>query len=356
MIKQITCAGNQISIWIILIALFSFSAPLNAQSNKPALFAQLDETCATPDGLAIDANGNLYLSITNATTFNKYGAKILRFDADNKPQVWCDSLPLHPISKQVHPMGMSFDRKGNLYVVDNQIFSGLRNSSRILKITIENNQIKSIKAIVSGLNFANGIKFYNNNLFVTDSWTGGKKQSAVYRFPLDEQNTGTLNLDSLNKNNYLLHTFTMADSIANDVGADGIEFDNSGNMYVGNFSDGSITKFALTKKGNIKTVEVIYNNPDLKCCDGIYYHKKKNALYIANFTNNSIHTFNLNTNTMTKLWENDNDNGQNGLLDNPCEIIYYQGKFLVVNFDTFTTDKNKEVDSVNTISEFSSGF
>ena len=44
--------------------------------GAPVIFTQLDTACMTPDAMAIDGNGNIYLSVTNATTFETFGAKI----------------------------------------------------------------------------------------------------------------------------------------------------------------------------------------------------------------------------------------------------------------------------------------
>lgn len=342
-------------LFFLICTQFCIASTAFAQSDaavKPSLFARLDSSCATPDGMAIDRQGNLYVSVTNPTTFEKNGAKILKFDRNDRPVVWCDTLPVHPVSKQVHPMGMTFDENGNLYVVDNQFFSGIGNSSRILKLEVKGEKIVNISTVISGLNFANGIKYRNKQLFVTDSWTDNKNHSAVYRFPLADFAQKPLELDSLSRPRFVLHTFVLADSVGEEVGADGLTFDDKGNLYVGSFADGSITRFTFNKKGEVKSVKVICHKADLKCCDGMYFDRKRNALFIANFLNNSIHILDLNTLEMKTLWENNNDKGETGLLDNPCEVIYYKGKLLVVNFDTFSNNKNTEVDTVNTISQF----
>ena len=65
-----------------------------------------------------------------------------------------------------------------------------------------------------------------------------------------------------------------------------------------------------------------------------------------------MHQFNLNTNTISLIWENDNSDGADGQLDNPCETIIYKGNLLVVNYDTFLGVKNTEIDKFHTISKF----
>ena len=82
------------NLGLLLISSFHLSAQeggnaitLNKESKRirPTLFADLGETCPTPDGMAIDNAGNLFLSVPNPSAFEKHGSKILTFDKNNKP-------------------------------------------------------------------------------------------------------------------------------------------------------------------------------------------------------------------------------------------------------------------------------
>lgn len=321
---------------------------------KPSLFADLGETCTTPDGMALDKKGNLYLSVLNPTSFEKNGAKILTFDKNDKPVTWFDQLPLHPITKRVHPMGMEFGPDGNLYVMDNQFFAQQRNASRIIRINVKNGKPISTDILVEGLGFAEAIRWQNNRAYVTDALidTTGRK-SAIYSFELSEMNKAKIVLTAENKPNYILSEFILkSEVIKRSIGIDGIAFDKKGNLYAGNFGDGVITKFEFTKEGKVKSKNVVFDSDKLKCCDGFFYDKKRNSIFIANYDNNSVHQLNLKTNTISLIWENDNNDGADGQLDNPCETIIYKGKLLVVNYDTFKGPKNTEIDAYHTISEF----
>jgi hypothetical protein len=136
------------------------------------------------------------------------------------------------------------------------------------------------------------------------------------------------------------------------LGIDGIAFDKKGNLYAGSFGDGVITKIEFFKNGKVKSKKVVFDSDQLKCCDGFFYDKKRNSIFIANYDNNSVHELNLNSNTISLIWENNNADGSDGKLDNPCETIIYKGKLLVVNYDTFEGEKNKEIDGFHTISSF----
>lgn len=314
------------------------------QLIKPTLFADLGETCSTPDGMAIDKTGRLFLAATNLTNFEKYGSKIMVFDKNDEPTTWFDQLPLHPITQKVHPMGIMFGPDGNLYIADNQNFAGQKNQSRILRIIVENGQPLKAKVIVEGLGFSNGIRVNNNRVYVTDFMFENDRESGIYSFSLDEVNKNKIVLNDQNKEKYLVGKFV--------PGIDGITFDKDGNLYAGHFFTGTITKFELDEQGKVKSRKIVFDSDQLNCADGMFYDEERNAIFIANLTNNSIHRFDLTTNTMNLMWVNDENNGADGLLDNPCETIVYNNRLIVVNFDTFQGVKNKEVDAFNTISSF----
>lgn len=76
-------------LFALLIAVQTLSAQSSFQLRAPELFVQLDSTCRTPDAMALDPSGNIYLSITNATTFDQFGAKILKLSPTGKLlQTW----------------------------------------------------------------------------------------------------------------------------------------------------------------------------------------------------------------------------------------------------------------------------
>ncbi|MDA9666444.1 SMP-30/gluconolactonase/LRE family protein [bacterium] len=107
--------------YLLIILQFICCIHLNAQKDRhdikvnneskqiiPSLFVDLGESCSTPDGMAIDSAGNLFLAVTNLAKFEEHGSKILTFDENEKPTTWFDQLPLHLITKKVHPMGIEF--------------------------------------------------------------------------------------------------------------------------------------------------------------------------------------------------------------------------------------------------------
>ena len=320
---------------------------------KPTLFADLGESCTTPDGMAVDRKGNLYLSVLNPTSYEKNGAKILKFDENDKPFIWCDKLPLHPVSKRVHPMGMEFGPDGNLYFMDNQFFAGQKNASRLIRVIVKNGNPIDCEVLVEGFYFGEAVRWRNNRVFVTDALAEKDKESSIFSFSLKELNSGKIFLTAMNQTNYLLSSFTLKSTVTEPtIGIDGIAFDSKGNLYAGNFGDGVITKFEFDRKGRLISRKDVFSSDKLQCCDGFYYDKLRNSIFIANYTDNSVHEFNLTKQTISLIWKNENADGADGQLDNPCETIVYKGKLLVVNYDTFLGKKNKELDQFHTISSF----
>ncbi|MFH6990691.1 hypothetical protein ACHRVW_23380 [Flavobacterium collinsii] len=321
--------------------------------KRPTLFSNLGDTFGTPDAMAIDKKGNLYLSVPNGSTFEKYGSKICVFNNLNQPVTWLDNLPLHPLTNRVHPMGMEFGPDGNLYIADNQNFANKEHQSRLLRVIVENGKPIRTEVLVQGLNFANAIRWHKDRIYISDSALDVKKQSGIYSFKMEELNKGLIQLKPTDNAPYLICKFTLKPEAKEwALGVDGIAFDKKGDLYAGNFGDGVISKIEFSPDGKVKSQKIIVDSDKLKCCDGLYYYEKTNSIYIANYDNNSVHVLDLNKNTLSLLWENGNADGSDGLLDNPCEPIIYKGKLLVVNFDSYKGEKNTEVDNFHTISSF----
>lgn len=161
------------------------------------------------DGLSVDRSGNIYAS--NFASFT--GTEVLKTNSNTgETSVVLDGL--------VAPTGNVVDRQGNIYVVNNIRFvSGTSGPTQadVLKVTPDGS--RSVLAILPG--FPAGIVLdKHNNTYVSN-----------FDFPGVHKVTPSGEVSILIQDERLR-------------GGVGIDFDNKGNLFVGNFSTGEILKIS----------------------------------------------------------------------------------------------------------------
>jgi len=308
--------------------------------QKPRLFAKLPDSVATPDGMAIDSDGSLVLACPNYGDYSKPGC-LLKFDRDRKVRKWVD-VPLHPETGHAFPMGIAFGPDGDLYVVDNQGWSdpsvpgcpGFPFKGRILRLRIRDDKVVKTTVVAHGMEHPNGIRINRNHLYVTHSMLSRVKDpsgllvSCVYRFGLDDHDIAIRN--NLEDPNLFTTFITHNPDI--QYGADGIEFDKFGNLYVGNFGDGAVHKITFKDDGSARDNRVWARDPtQLKSTDGMIIDSEGN-IYIADFCANAVARVSPNG-TVTRIAQSPDSTGVNGDLDQPGEPIIWQGRLVVTCFD-----------------------
>jgi sugar lactone lactonase YvrE len=304
----------------------------------PRLFARLPDYVATPDGMAIDSDGSLILACPNYADPSKPGC-LVRFDRNRKSCKWVD-VPVSPETGHAFPMGIAFGPDRDLYVVDNQGWSGapeLLFKGRILRLRIRENKVLKTTVVAHGMEHPNGMRVNRNHLYVTHSMLSRVKDpsglmvSAVYRFRLDDENIAITN--TLADPNIFTTFLTHNKDI--QYGADGIEFDKSGNLYVGNFGDGAVHKITFQDDGTAKDNTVWAKDPaQLKSTDGMIIDSEGN-IYVADFCANAVARVSPNG-TVKRIAESPDTDGLNGELDQPGEPIIWQGRLVVTSFDLVT--------------------
>ena len=101
---------------------------VNAQ-YRPRLFKQFGDHVNTPDGLAQDRHGNIFMAAPNFVDASYPGA-IMKMDKKTGPwSVFVTGL-IHPETGRGAPMGMEFAEGGHLYYCDNQDFKDKNYKSR----------------------------------------------------------------------------------------------------------------------------------------------------------------------------------------------------------------------------------
>jgi hypothetical protein len=174
--------------------------------------------------------------------------------------------------------------------------------------------------------------------------------SGVYRFQLGELAKGTLKIKPCPDDPHLLAQFkTIPTKRGDPAGADGLTMDSKGNLYCSLFGDGSIWKITFDADGAVKSNECVVRDPRLPCGDGVFCDLKTDKIYICDSENNAIQILHPDG-KLTMLWQNEDSDGSDGLLDQPCESIQRGNELIICNFDgNFPGLKNKGHDAFHHI-------
>ena len=313
--------------------------------QKSKLFTLLPDYVCTPDGMAIDEQGNLILSCPNFADDSMAGC-ILKIDKNKNISKWVD-VPVHRETGYARPMGIEFGPDGDLYICDNQGWSGapeVVNKGRMLRLRIKDNQVVKTIVVAEGMEHPNGIRILGDYMYVTQSMLSKVKDpsgllvSCVYKFHLNDENIQITN--TLEDKNILTTFITL--NADDQYGADGIVFDKEGNLYVGNFGDGAVHKITFNEDGSVKGNSVWAKDPEqLRTTDGMIFDDKGN-LYIADFSANAIGKISPDG-KVERMAQSPDSDGFGGELDQPGEPCVWEGKLVISCFDLVTGD-----DKVNT--------
>ncbi len=349
---------------LILTATVHADAGAKSDSNlneqyRPKLFKQFGDHVNTPDGMAQDSHDNIYMAAPNYVNPSYPGA-ILKMDKTSGQWSIFVTALIHPETGRGAPMGMEFAQDGNLYYCDNQYFNNKNYKSRIMRVVIDKaGEPVRIEPVVENIKLANALRVRGNAIFFTDTFfdVPGKNLGGVYRVPLSAFNdrpVGLLPKEQAANDPYCLGV-TETTPLAHrkdTASADGLCIDQKGNLYTGNFGDGHFYTLKLKTDGTYEKPATLFNDPTVfPCCDGICYYAKKNWVIITDSERNAIRYWDIKEGKMGLLWENDDIDGADGLLDQPCEPMVWGDKLLVVNFDmAFPGLKNTRNDDVHSLS------
>ena len=307
--------------------------------KTPTLFTVLPEYICTPDGMAIDRHGNLVLSCPNYADDALSGC-VVRIDKNKSITKWFD-VPVHPETGIARNMGIAFDDAWNIYLCDNQGWSGkpeLAFKGRILRVTVnEAGDILDTRVVADQMEHPNGIRIRGNYMYVTQSLLSrvedpsGKLVSCVYRFALDDEN---IHITNTLEDKHIFTTFITQDPEC-QYGADGIVFDSEGNLYVGNFGDGEVIKIIVDENGGfVSQSRYAQDRSQLQSTDGMIMDGQNN-LYIADFSANAIAMVTPDG-KVTRIAQSPDCDGLDGGLDQPGEPIIWEGVLIASCFDLVT--------------------
>ena len=250
-------------------------------------------------------------------------------------------------------MGIDMGPDGSLYVADNQGWPGTEegaNEGRLLKLKIANGKVQRTEVIASGMSHPNAVKYHKGRIYVTQSLLPNidseQLVSAVYRFDETERNVKLKNDKS--DESFLLDFKTY--NMSCQYGLDGMSFDSKGNLFVGNFGDGTIHKVTLDEQGAVQSNEVFAKSPNMRTIDGICMDGDDN-IYVADFSENAVCKVTP-AGFVEVLARSPDCDGSKGGLDQPGEPIIRGNQLIISNFDMVTgPDKvNSEHDKPYTMS------
>lgn len=313
------------------------------------LFALLpEEYVCTPDGIAVDPDGNLIVACPNFADLSMKSC-VLKIDKDHNIKKWFD-VPVNEYTGEARAMGIEFGPEGDLFLVDNAGWTGrddLVYTGRILRLKVDESGVAETTVVADNMEHPNGLRVRDGYIYVTQSTMArqktesGKLMSCVYRFPVDAKNIHCTN--SLADPNILLTFIT--ENPDDQYGVDGIVFDAAGNLYVGNFGDGLVHKITFNDDGSVKeNLRWAQDSANLRCTDGMTIDAHGN-IYVADFTANAIARISPDG-VVKRIAVSPDSDGLHGELDQPGEPCVWGDKIVISCFDLVTGG-----DKVNTAHE-----
>lgn len=241
------------TIFSLLIALLLAVGTASADKGGVVRFATLPPGPGHPEGLAADAQGNIYVATFDFTTTNV----IHIFGPNGRLQT---TIPL----PGAVPLGLAFDSSGNLYVAN---FGG----GSVLKFSPPFNSSSTPAAtysVCAGLPTCglNAIAFDTaGDLYVSDSFGG-----IIFKIDLPGGVVSTFVSDELLKPAPPPHGFP-------GFGANGLAFSADGaTLFVANTADDRILKV------NVATKDVAQFAQSINGADGIVFDAQGNLWVAAN--------------------------------------------------------------------------
>ena len=104
--------------------------------------------------------------------------------------------------------------------------------------------------------------------------------------------------------------------------------------------------------GTVKESTKFAQAPNMACCDGIFWRKKDNKIYVADMLINGVQAVDM-QGKVTTIHKNGDTDGADGSLDQPCEVIVRGNELIVINMDmVFESDRltNTTIDAPYTVS------
>ncbi len=278
--------------------------------------------CLLPDG-------NVILSVPN---FNdqEQPSLLMKITPENKAEVFYELPPNPDTGKPFGPLGICVAPSGDLYIADFQMEPP--NKSRVMRIAMQDGKPTDLVTVASGFNVSNAVIVRDGYLYVSETQidTAAKPAiSGVFRFKLGEEGVELKTPGT--DDPHLIATIECHDEEL-PLGADGLAFDGSGNLYVSNFADGTVHKFQFDDQRKVISNEIFARADFMKSSDGLFFDPRTDKIYVADSRANAIQVVSLDGSVET-LAQNGDTDGSDGGMDQPCEVLLRGNELIVSNMD-----------------------
>jgi sugar lactone lactonase YvrE len=299
---------------------------------KPRVGFMLPEKYNSPDGMTLGKDGCIYLAMNNVV-LPQHPAKILRITSDDRLEEVI-TLPPHPDTKLASPLGVAFGSDGNLYVADCQAFCTKEPAkSRLLRVNMKDGKAAGCDVVALGLNMANGVAAKGDCIYVCDTTLNKETPmaSGVYRFAIAELDAkNPVKVAGLDDPHLVVKLSTQ--NKEHPVGANGLDFDAAGNMYVCNFGDREVVKVVFDAAGKVQSQAVLAKDHGMESTDGLHCDAAGN-LWVADFLGNAVARIDSRTGAVAIVAKNGESDGADGSLHSPSECIVRDGKLYISNIN-----------------------
>ncbi len=304
---------------ILLLGLMQLSFPFStalmiptATSGSPSLFA---EVSGQAEAITTDKDGNVYASLFLDRT-------IVKITPDGTvSEIATIAVPEPPLGFFAAILGLVVTDTGDILVGDTAC-------QCIMKVT-QDGEVSAYSS--SGITLPNGLVLHDEFLYVTDTIPG-----AIFRIP-DGGGEPELVTD---------HDLLTAHSEGAFGGANGLVFDQLGNLFVTNVGDDNIIKITM-EDGVAINVEIFGEPGAFRGADGITIDDAGN-LIIAENRVNTISALTPDGERIVIMTSLDSD-GSTGLFEAPTDVAFHEMKIYVSNAD-FAGGVNSATEAPFTIS------